>query len=136
VLAAKAAALGTVTLAAGTAITLASFLLDQALLAPVHAGYSLGRPGVAGALAATVAYLLLTAFVGLGLGALIRHTAAALAAAFGLLFLTPLFFESDSQGWVITIGRTLPGNALQTLGFHDSNGGRPAWRFDLWWYQR
>jgi ABC-2 type transport system permease protein len=116
VLAAKATALTAVTLIAGTMITLANFLLDQAILSQVHAGYSISHPGVPGALAATAGYLLGTALIGLGLGTLIRHTAAALAAAFGLLFLAPIFFTSNSQDWVIVIGQALPGNAFEALG--------------------
>lgn len=124
VLAAKAVAVGAVTAVAGTVLTLASFLLDQAILGRVHAGWSIARPGVPGALVSTVGYLVAAALIGLGLGVLVRHTAGALAVAFGLLFLAPVFFESDARDWVVAVGRALPGNALETLAFHRTG---PLW---------
>ncbi len=90
VLAAKAAVLGTATLVLGEILAFCAFLAGQGTLkAPVpHA--TLGQPGVLRAVLMAGAYPGLIALIGLGLGAIIRHTAGAICAVVTLLFLLPL----------------------------------------------
>ena len=67
-------------------LSFVSFGIGQAILSPAHVSVGLGAPG---ALRATVGgglYLTAVAVLGFGLGALIRHTAGALSAFFGILF--------------------------------------------------
>jgi ABC-2 type transport system permease protein len=92
VLAAKAAVLGAVTLAAGEVSAFAAFIAGQAsLIAPApHA--TLGQPGVLRAVAMAGAYPALIALIGLGAGAIIRHTAGAICTLVGVLFVLPLLF--------------------------------------------
>jgi ABC-2 type transport system permease protein len=87
VLAAKAGVAGTVTLIVGELLSFASFFLVQAILSGNHLGVSLSHPGVHGAVLAEGVLLSVCAMVGLGLGAMIRHTAGALAALVGLIYL-------------------------------------------------
>ncbi len=87
VLAAKAAVVGAVALVAGELLSFASFFLVQAILSGHHLGVSLSRPGVPGAVLAEGILLSVCALVGLGLGAMIRHTAGAVAALAGLIYL-------------------------------------------------
>ena len=87
VLAAKAAVTGTVTLIAGQLVAFTSFFLVQAVLSGHHLGVSLSRPGVPGAVLADGILLFVVAMMGLGLGAIIRHTAGGIAAVAGLIFL-------------------------------------------------
>ncbi|MGH3251686.1 MAG: ABC transporter permease subunit [Trebonia sp.] len=90
VLAAKAAVITAVTLSAGEVLAFASFAASQA---PVPHGYvhaTLGQPGVLRAVLMAGAYPALIALIGLGLAALIRHTAGALAALVGVVFVLPL----------------------------------------------
>jgi len=96
VLAAKAAVLGTVALAAGESTAFAAFFAGQAALqAPVpHA--TLGQPGVLRAVLLAGAYPALIALIGLGIGAIIRHTAGAICTLVGVLFVLPLLFVTPS----------------------------------------
>ena len=96
VLAAKAAVLGAVTLATGEIVALAAFLAGQAALQAPAPHATLGQPGVLRAVLVAGAYPALIAIIGLGLGAIIRHTAGAICALVGVLFVLPLLFVSPS----------------------------------------
>ncbi|HEY6312025.1 MAG TPA: ABC transporter permease [Streptosporangiaceae bacterium] len=87
VLAAKATAAGAVTLVAGEVVAFVSFFGVQAALSGHHLGVSLSRPGVAGAVLADGLLLFVVTMMGLGLGAIVRHTAGGIAALVGLIFL-------------------------------------------------
>jgi ABC-2 type transport system permease protein len=92
VLAAKAAVLGAVTLAAGEISAFAAFLAGQAVLEAPAPRAALGEPGVLRAVLMAGAYPALIALISLGLGAIIRHTAGAICAVVGVLFVLPLLF--------------------------------------------
>ena len=96
VLAAKAAVLGAVTLAAGELSAFAAFFAGQAMLQAPAPHATLGEPSVVRAVLMAGAYPALIALIGLGIGAVIRHTAGALCALVGVLFVLPLLFESPS----------------------------------------
>jgi ABC-2 type transport system permease protein len=87
VLAAKAAVIGVATLIAGEVVAFISFALVQAVLAGHHSSVSLSRPGVPGAVLADGLLLFVVAMMGVGLGAIVRHTAGGIAALAGLIFL-------------------------------------------------
>jgi ABC-2 type transport system permease protein len=89
-LAAKAAVAGAVALAAGEILAFAGFLAGQAAVASPAPHATLGQPGVLRAVLMAGAYLCVAALIGLGLGAIIRHTAGAIGAAVGLIFVLPL----------------------------------------------
>lgn len=92
VLGAKAAVLGAVTLAAGEVSAFAAFVAGQAALTAAAPHATLGQPGVLRAVLMAGAYPALIALIGLGSGALIRHTAGAICALVGVLFVLPLLF--------------------------------------------
>jgi len=96
VLAAKAAVLGAVTLAVGEVVAFAAFLAGQAALQAPAPHATLGQPGVLRAVLVAGAYPALIALIGLGLGAIIRHTAGAICALVGVLFVLPLLFVTPS----------------------------------------
>jgi len=124
VLAAKAAVIGAVALVTGEAAAFLSFFaggmtLRHGLTAPV-----LGQPGVLRAIVLTGASLSLAGLFGLGLGTIIRHTAAAVTVVVGIVFVggtfigqldlairpyLPLFIISHSLG--ATGPACLPGTA-------------------------
>ncbi|MGH3399075.1 MAG: ABC transporter permease subunit, partial [Streptosporangiaceae bacterium] len=97
VLAAKAAVLGAVTLAAGEIFAFAAFLTGEAALQAPAPHAALGQPGVLRAVLLAGAYPALIALIGLGIGALVRHTAGAICALVGVLFVLPLVFISPSM---------------------------------------
>jgi ABC-2 type transport system permease protein len=92
VLAAKAVALGAVTLAAGEISAFVAFFAGQAALQPPAQHAALGQPGVLRAVLMAGAYPALIALIGLGIGAVIRHTTGAICALVGVLFVLPLLF--------------------------------------------
>ena len=89
-LAAKAAVLAAVTLAAGEVLAFAAFGAGQAVLRSPAPHAALGQPGVLRAVLMAGAYPALIALTALGLGAVIRHTAGAISAVVGILFVLPL----------------------------------------------
>ncbi len=98
-LAAKAAVVGLVALIAGTAISLTAFGIGQAILNQQHIGDSLADPGVARAVLGGGLYVAVIAVVGLGLGAVIKHTAGTTVALVGLVFLAPTLMDALPASW-------------------------------------
>ena len=66
--------------------TFATFLVSQSVLSREQLGTSLHQPGVARAVLGSALYLTAVGLLGLGLGALLRNTAGAIASLFGVLF--------------------------------------------------
>ena len=97
VLAAKAAVLGVVTLAAGELSAFAAFFAGQAMLKAPAPHATLGQPGVLRAVLMAGAYPALIALISLGIGAIIRHTAGAICALVGVVFVLPLLFSLGSS---------------------------------------
>jgi hypothetical protein len=97
VLAAKAAVLGAVTLAAGEISAFAAFFAGQAMLKAPAPHATLGQPGVLRAVAMAGAYPALIALISLGIGAIIRHTAGAICALVGMVFVLPLLFSLSNS---------------------------------------
>ena len=90
VLAAKAAVLAAVTLAAGEALAFAGALAFGAA-APAGVPHPpLGQPAALRAVLLSGAYPCLIALIALGLAAVIRHTAGAIATIVGVTFVLPL----------------------------------------------
>jgi ABC-2 type transport system permease protein len=83
VLAAKAAVFGAVALAAGEAASLVAFFAGRAALPAGMAGPALGQPGVLRAVALGGAGYCLIGLLGLGLGAVVRHTPVAVGLLVG-----------------------------------------------------
>ena len=90
VLAAKAAIVAAVSLVAGEILAFAAFWVGEAVLKNPAPHATLGQPGVLRAVLMAGVYPALIALIGLGLGALIRHTAGAISAVVGVLFVLPL----------------------------------------------
>ncbi|HVT67603.1 MAG TPA: hypothetical protein VHF26_07635 [Trebonia sp.] len=90
VLTAKAAVIAMVTLVAGEVLAFAAFAAF--LLAARHGvpHPSLGQPGVLRAVLLAGTYPCLIGLIGLGLAAVIRHTAGAISAVVGVVFLLPV----------------------------------------------
>ena len=107
-LAAKAGVLAGVTLVAGEVLAFASFALGEAVLRSPAPHASLGQPGVLRAVLMAGAYPALIALIGLGLGAIIRHTAGAISAVVGVLFVLPLILVPLGTSLQNSVGKFLP----------------------------
>jgi ABC-2 type transport system permease protein len=108
VLGAKAAVLGTVTLVAGEISAFAGFVAGEAALKAPAPHATLGQPGVLRAVLMAGAYPALIALIALGLGALIRHTAGAICAVVGVLFVLPLLAGPLSPSILNTVQNLVP----------------------------
>jgi len=123
VLAAKAAVIGVVTLVAGELIAFATFFTGQWALSAGHLQVSLAHPGALRGVLAAGFYLAVMAWVGLGLGALVRHTAGAITAMTAVVFLLPTIIHALPAPWDTRIGRfTLDGAAQQMIAQHPHAG--------------
>jgi ABC-2 type transport system permease protein len=88
-LAAKAAVVGLVSLVVGELVTFVTFFAGTMAMAGGVPHPSLGDPGVLRAVVLSGAYLAMVGLIGVGLGAAIRHSAAAIGALVGLFFVLP-----------------------------------------------
>ena len=119
VLAAKAAVTGTAALAAGELLAVACFLLAQAILSVHHRGMAMSHPGAPRAVLAAGCVLAACAVVGVGAGAVIRHTAGAIAAAVMVIYLLAVLCLALPSPWNVRLGRfTLPFAAYQLVTEH------------------
>jgi len=127
VIAAKAAVVGALTLAAGELIAFATFFAGQQALSGQHADVTLAHPGALRGVLAAGFYLAVMAWVGLGLGAVIRHTAGAITAVIGIVFLLPHIIQALPAPWDVRIGKySLDMAAQQVIAQHPVPGYLPA----------
>jgi ABC-2 type transport system permease protein len=111
---AKALLTGAVTFLAGEALAFTTFATGQYFLSSAHIDVALTAPGVLRAVFATGLFLCVLALVSLGLGGLLRHTAAGIAAMFALTFLAwPAARAMES--WSYLPDHLLLANAADTL---------------------
>ncbi len=108
-LAAKAAVFGLAALVVGEAVVFANVLGGEAVLTSTAPQASLGQPAVLRATLLTGAFLALLGLVGLGLGAIVRHTAGAIATFVGGLFVVPMIvLMAGREAALDTFGRYVP----------------------------
>jgi ABC-2 type transport system permease protein len=111
VLGAKAMVFTAVTVVIGVASCLVAFFLSQAILSGHHLQTTIGAPGVLRAVIGGGLYLAVLGLLALGIGAIIRHTAGAVAAVFGLVLVVPGIAIFLPSSWSNTISPYLPSNA-------------------------
>jgi len=109
--AAKAAAVALVATAAGLAASFTSFLLGQAILDRRDLGTSLSQPHVLRAVIGAGLFLAVSGLLALGLGAVFRSTAGAIAAAIAVLFMTLPFEALLPAATQAAVDRWIPLNA-------------------------
>lgn len=108
VLAAKAAVFTAVALAAGEILAFAAFAAGEAVLTAPAPHASLAQPAVLRAVLMAGAYPGLIGLIGLGLGAIIRHTAGAISAVVGVVFVLPLILLPLGTSIQDSAGKFLP----------------------------
>jgi ABC-type transport system involved in multi-copper enzyme maturation permease subunit len=96
------------TLAVCLPVTLIAFLAGQSILSEKHLDIAFSHPGVARAVLGSALYLAAVGLLGLGLGALLRSTAGAVAALLGLLFGPQLLVGLLPSTWSDQLYRYLP----------------------------
>jgi ABC-2 type transport system permease protein len=88
--------------------TFAAFLVSQSVLSRERLGTSLHEPGVARAVLGSALYLTAVGLLGLGLGALLRSSAGAIATLFGVLFGLQIVVGFLPASLADTVTRYLP----------------------------
>ena len=108
VIAAKALVLTATMLVVGVVVAGAAFWSSQLVLSGVGVGVSLHDPGVLRAIAATALLVPVSALIGLGIGAIARHTAFAVVAVCVVLVVVPASFKTNVYLWFDDIMNTFP----------------------------
>lgn len=127
-LAAKALVFAVTALVVGIISCFAAFLVFQAFLSSDSLRSSISDPGVVRAVTGGGLYLAVLGLFGLGLGSIIRASAGAIAALFGVLFVPLLLTELLPQSWHDTIGPYLPMEAgSQIFSLRHEAGNLGAW---------
>lgn len=126
---AKAAVLTLVMAAVGTVVAATSFGITQAIVARRGGGFSIGDPGVLTGFVGTALFPAVGVLVGLGIGAAVRHTAAAVFAVFAVLLLLPEATKNHhTYPWLRDIHEAMPLTAwdvLRNTPFRYVEGGDP-----------
>ncbi|MDQ1714335.1 MAG: type transport system permease protein [Frankiaceae bacterium] len=100
-----------------------AFFVAQPLLRTTGASTTIGAHGVIGSLLGAVTYLVLLGLIALGIGAIVRSTAAGISVGVGLVFILPLIASFLPGQLSSSVGKWLPmslaGSLMQPV--HDSN---------------
>jgi len=109
-------------------LSFSAFWIGQSILHPSGAGVSLGDPGIARAVFGGGLYLTAVGMLGFGLGALIRHTAGALSAFFGIMFASTALVDLLPTTWRNHVINYMPINAgSQILSTQPDHGALSPW---------
>jgi ABC-type transport system involved in multi-copper enzyme maturation permease subunit len=130
VFAAKGVVFAVVTLITGLIASFGSFFVGQAILSSAHLSATLGQPNVLRAVVGGALFLTACGMLAYGLGAILRHTAAAISAAIGLLFVLTVLVQFLPQSWQDTVDRWMPALAGGQIWTTKVTGGAhqfPAW---------
>jgi len=111
VFAAKVLMVGVPTLLLGELLGFSSFTVGQALLAHKDIGVSLADPGALRSAFGSGLYLGLAALLGLGIGAIVRHTAGAISLYFAVMFALDPVVDLLPTSWRNDLINYLPVNA-------------------------
>jgi ABC-2 type transport system permease protein len=114
VLAAKAAVFGMVALAVGEVAAFIAFFAGGAALPDRITGPALAQPGVLRAVVLTGAGFCLVGLMGLGLGAIIRHTPAAIAVLVGGVWVLAQIVGAAAQAVMGYVPISIVANSLGT----------------------
>jgi ABC-2 type transport system permease protein len=111
VYAAKAVVFTAVALIAGLVTSFGSYFIGQAIFATHHLNSSIGQPGVLRAVVGGGLFLAACGLLSYGLGALLRHTAAAITASVALLFVLFVLSGFLPNSWAVHVDKWIPFNA-------------------------
>jgi ABC-2 type transport system permease protein len=115
VLVAKATVVAATAVIFGQVLCFGLFLAVQATLARIHHDLGIHHPGVVRAIVGAGVYLAVVTLVGLGIGAIVRHTAAAIAAIVVMFFLIPQVPSALPQPWSTRLADVMPSTAAQEI---------------------
>jgi hypothetical protein len=128
VLWAKATVFGSVSLALTIPAALVAFFASQSILDGRHISIAFSQPGVPRAVIGAALYITVLGLFALGLGALIRNSAGAIAAFVATIFVLPALVNVLPPNLRDTIGPYLPTNAGNAItSIHPAAHTLAAW---------
>lgn len=111
VLVAKALVFALVTFVVSEVASFAAFLLGQQAMTSTHLQASLSTPGASRAVFGAGMYLTIVGLLAVGLGTMLRNTAAGIATFVGVVLVLPLIANALPDPYSIDVGKYLPLNA-------------------------
>jgi len=129
---AKAAVFTAAALVIALLTSFASFFIGQALLTSTHVSATLSQPDVLRAVTGAALYVGLCGLFAFGLGAILRSTAGAMTAAYGLLFLVPQLAKALPSAWYADLDRWLPGGDVVNAITGTQNVNNNPHLFSAW----
>ena len=108
VLVAKITVLASSALVVSLATMFAAFFFTQWMLRSIEVQDTLASPNTMRAIVGAALFLVAVALLGLGLAAILRHTAGAISTLFGLLLVLPLLVNFLPEEWQAEINPFLP----------------------------
>ncbi|HEY7225439.1 MAG TPA: ABC transporter permease [Micromonosporaceae bacterium] len=107
-LAAKLTVFAGAALLTGLVCAFASFFIGQHFYASLHISVGLGEPNVLRAVVGGALFLTVAGLLSFGLGTILRHTAGAITAAVGILFISFILFQFLPSDWAEHAQRWIP----------------------------
>ena len=111
VLAVKTMVFAVVAFVVSLVTCLAAFWVAQAIYAGHSVQTTLGAPGVLRVVVGGALYLTAVGLLGVGLAAVLRHTAGAISTVFGLLLVLPILARFLPSDWAAAVDKYLPSTA-------------------------
>jgi hypothetical protein len=108
VLAAKLAVFGALALVVAEVASFTAFFVGQAILGEKSLGAGITDPGVLQSVLGCGVYLAGIGIMGVGLGALLRRTAGAIATLFALVLVLPILAQALPSPWNMDVTKVLP----------------------------
>jgi len=102
---------GGVALVTGMVTAFASYFIGQAIMSTEHINSTIGQPGVLRAVVGGGLFLTACGLLSFGLGAMLRHSAGAIAASIGVLFVLYVLSGFLPSNWANHIDKWIPFNA-------------------------
>jgi hypothetical protein len=106
--AAKAIVFGLVALVTGLVACFGAFFVGQAIMSGQHINATLSQPHVLRAVIGGALFLTICGLLAFGLGMVLRHTAGAITAAMGLLFVLFVVVNFLPESWQVDIDKWIP----------------------------
>jgi ABC-2 type transport system permease protein len=132
--AAKGVVFGAVALVTGLVTSFLAFFVGQAILSSQHVNVTLGHSGVLREVIGGGLFLAVTGLLSFGIGAMLRHSAGAIASGIGLMFVLMIltnFLPGPPSGWFgqADIDKWIPFFAGAHIWQHQLVGINP---FSVW----
>ena len=107
-LTAKLTVFTAVALVTGLVSSFASFLIGQRIFSSLNIGVGLGAPNALRAVIGGALFLTVAGLLAFGLGTILRHTAGAITAAVGVLFISLILYQFLPDDWAADVQRWIP----------------------------